>query len=661
MHRARRLLSRSLQIALAFSISSTLPLGAQAAARFEPGPCPFEGGAWLEGENLDCGTLVVPESRDRPGGRTLRLAVAILRSSADEPRPDPVVWLSGGPGFAAVTFARSFSASPVVLAIRRERDFILWDQRGTGYSDPTFCPDQRARLLSLEYVGNDDPLRAALEIVSDCRERMLAEGLDFSAYNSVTNSHDLDALRHALGYERWNVFGGSYGARLALVAAREVPEGIRALILDATSPPNVGGGDHTAANLARSLDLVFRQCESSPSCRAQFPDLESEFYAAIDELNADPLTIPMADTSRFPTGHVVLDGRTFALGVFQALYSRYLIPLLPHVIHQMREGNVKLLVGLADALAPDPETQNPWLEYTVECYEQLPLLSVERPADVGAGDRLAVIADRLFEPVCGAWHSERGDTARLREPVTTDVPTLISVGEFDPITPPYYSRLVAEHLPNSLYLEVRGMGHGALPFTACTRGILESFLDAPATMPDTACLGELPGVVFVTDLHIEPAIGAVAQELAAGPGLGLILWLGATLLLLVSAVLGWPAVALVRRIRRRPAPPRDARRLARPLAGLAALTAVGFVVGLAWVIRRVAAQNPYVIGFGIPESAAPLLWLPWAVVASTLGAVAFAVLAWRRGWWGRAGRVHYSLVAAACVAFTAFLVTRGLL
>ena len=191
-------------------------VGAQPLPRFEAGPCPFEGGDWLQREEIKCGTLVVAENRERPDGRALRLAVAVLRSQAGDPRPDPVVFLSGGPGGAAVKFVASFSASPFVRAIREERDFILWDQRGTGYSDPDFCPDKSAELLAVDYgtLVEEERRTAALGLVSDCRERLLDEGLDFSVYNSATSARDLDDLRRALGYDRWNLLGVSYGPGL---------------------------------------------------------------------------------------------------------------------------------------------------------------------------------------------------------------------------------------------------------------------------------------------------------------------------------------------------------------------------------------------------------------------------------------------------------------
>lgn len=626
-------------------------LAAAQSPRFTPGPCPFEPGDWLDQERIECRTLTVPENRDRPGGRTLRLAVAVMKSTAPNPLPDPVVFLSGGPGTAALVNVPAFSRSALFRAIREKRDLVVWDQRGTGRSEPAFCPDLSAALLSAEFTGADP-----VPIVSACRDRMLAEGLDFASYNSASGARDLDDLRRALGVERWNLLGTSYGTRLALTALRDTPDGIRALILDGVSPIGLAGEDHRVENAARSLELVFRQCAADAACRREYPTLEADLYAAIAELDADPLPIVLPDSTLFPGGRVPLDGRNFLMGIFRALYDRHLVPLLPELIRQMRARNRDLLAGLAGALAPDPARENPWLLYAVECYEQAPLRSPDTVAAIGARHpRLAALADTAAGRICRAWHDHRADTALLRRPVASEVPVLLSSGEFDPVTPPGYARRVAEHLPRSRTLEVRAMGHATLPFTACTRALTIAFLDDPGRPLDTACLGGLPPVSFITDLRLVPGIARLAR-----PNPVRMAWAGVTLALLASAVIFWPVGFLLRRLRRLPAPPRDGRHLARPVAALAALAACGFVAGLALAAVRAAARNPFILGLGLPGSSAPLFWIPWLVLALTLATLGLLVIAWRRRWWGTPARLHFTLVAAAGTSFVVFVIATGL-
>lgn len=639
--------------------------GGQQPPRFEPGACPFDGGAWLEQERINCGTLVVPESRDRPDGRTLRLAVAILRSRNDTPRPDPVVFLSGGPGGAAVRYAEGFSGGVLWNRIREERDVIVWDQRGTGFSEPAFCRDRSAELMAttIGVMTADERVQRARRLLQECRERVLAEGLDFSAYNSVASARDLDDLRAALGYERWNLFGGSYGTRLALIAARDLAHGIRAMVLDSTSPTDIGGDDFRTDDFVRSLELVFSQCAADPACDAHFPDLELEFYAAIEELDAEPFMVPMADTARFPEGSISVDGRLFALGIFQGIYLQDFIPLVPYAIRQIRGRNEALVRALATDLATDPETENPWLQYSVECYEQAPLLSEATAAAARARHpRLPDLATPPLTAVCDAWHTQRADPALLRRPIDVDIPALVAAGEFDPITPPHHGRHVAAALPRSQFFEAPGVGHGALR-SPCARGLVVAFLNAPEAPIDASCIDDMPGAAFVTDLYIAPGVTTAVTRFTAGPAAAHIAWASITLLLLASAIIAWPGAALVRRLRKRPATAaeRDGRQLAFPLAFLTGLSAIGFASGLALVVRDTAADNPFMLAFGVPETAAPLLLLPWVTTLLVAATGVCAVLAWRRSWWGRWTRLYLSAVAAAGVSFVALLTTLGLL
>jgi pimeloyl-ACP methyl ester carboxylesterase len=634
--------------------------GAQTPPFFERGPCPFEGGEWLEQERIECGTLLVPESRDRPGGRMLRLAVAIFRSHADAPSSDPVVFLSGGPGGALLHFAPAISRGPLWNTIRERRDLVLWDQRGSGYSEPAFCPDLSADLLAagLDTSVPEERARRMRSLFATCRERVLAEGLDFAAYNSVVSARDLDDLRVALGYDRWNVFGGSYGTRLALIAARDVPGGIRSLILDSTSPTDLAGSASMNEGFLRSLGLVFRRCEADTACRTLFPGLEAEFYTAVEELDADPLVVPMDDPARFPGGVLRVDGLVFLEGLFQALYSPDLIPLVPHAIRQVRARNEALVRALAQDLAQDPEIVNPWLNHAVECYEQAPLLARDSFRTTERSSRLPHLGSPSLTSICDAWHEERADTGLLRRPITTDIPTLVAAGEFDPVTPPGHGRHVAAWFPRSQFIEVAGAGHGALR-DPCTLGLLAAFLDAPERQLDTACLEESAGVSFVTDLHIAPGISRAALGLAEGR-IGLLVWLGATLLVLASAPIGWWGAALTRRLRRRPAAGRSGR-AARVLAALMALVVVGFVGMLAWVVKAAIAGNPFILAFGLPGEATPLLVLPWPATLLVAATAVCSVLAWRRRWWGGWARVHYSLVATAGASFVGLLGVLGLL
>ena len=642
---------------LAIVVLVSAPLAAQDVPRFEPAECPFDGAE--DRDDVDCGYLVVPESRGRTESRTLRLAVAILRSPSETPRPDPLVFLSGGPGGKSVEFTPFRLESPFWALMREQRDLVFYDQRGTGYSDPKFCPEMDLVLYQgrLRGIAAGEQRELEREAALDCRRRMLADGLDFAAYNSATSALDLDDLRRALGYESWNLFGISYGTRLALSAMRDVPEGIRSVVLDSVLPPDAPWLVDGNRRFARSLRLVFDQCAAAADCRRAFPDLERDFYAMLDDVERKPVELAMWDAARFPDGRVVVDGTLLADGIFQGLYDRNFISILPLLVREVGSRNTDVLRALADGLVADPHDVSTGLQWAVNCYESgMSLAALE--ADRAEHPELSVWHESANAyAVCDAWNPVRAG-AEEYQPVVSDIPTLVAAGAFDPITPPDYARRVAETLANSFLIEAPGVGHGVTPFHECTRALMVEFLDDPVRPLDPTCLKGLPTVSFVTDVTLRSGIYRLFSSVQRGPGPLLIIFLGLTLLSLLSSVV-WPLAWLVRAVRRRPAAS-PGWWGARWLAGAASFVCLGFLGGLVATVLQTLDANPFLLAFGLPGSASPLFLLPWVAIALTVVAVVIAVAAWKNGWWTLTGRVHYSAVAAACVAFVAFMVSRGL-
>jgi len=640
---------------------------AQELPRFEPGECPFEGGEWLEEESIDCGELIVLENRQSGDSRTLRLAVAIVQSLSENPRPDPVVWLQGGPGGSTVRSMQAVARSDFWRSLREERDLVFYDQRGTGFSEPTFCPELNSVLNAILYEGvpAEERTEKRVQALRECREKMIAEGVDLSVYNSAASAQDLRDLRVALGYEGWNLLGGSYGTRLALTTMRDAPEGIRAVILNATSPPNARRWTESLRNFDRSLQLLFDQCAADSDCADLFStDPETAFFDMLDGLEAEPLIAAMSDTTKFPRGEIILDGELMAAAAFQALYFEPVIPFLPLIFREVSARNTDALAALADGIAPDPNRISQGFYYSVECYEVEPFNPLEAIELARAQHpRLAAVdyyvSENVNHELCAAWHSERAGAIEV-EAVVSDIPTLIMAGEFDPITPPRYGELAGETLSNSYYSEARAAGHGA-GGSVCVRGVYNEFLDDPMRQPDFSCVDEREAVEFVTDVHINGGIYRLGSAIQNGLALVENAWLVVTLLVLLSAVLGWPLGYLVRRLRNKPRASTGMAKTARWVAGLASLAALGFVGGLTVVIIRVAADNPLMLGFGVPGPAAPLFTLPWLALLLTTLVVVLSLIAWRKSWWGTASRMHYTLVSLGLVSFFGFVSYWGLI
>lgn len=472
------------------------PGPAVSAASFAEAECRFRAPT---GVNVRCGYLTVPENRADPAGRTIRLHVAIFPSRSANPLPDPVVYLEGGPGGNPLELA-PFTFQPWFSDLAVERDVIIFDQRGTGYSEPALdCPefiDLSYELLDQDLTREEGAARS-LEAIEACRDRLEAEGIDLSAYTSAANAADLEDLRLALGYEQWNLYGISYGTRLALTAMRDFPDGIRSAILDSPYPPQVSQAD-LPGGADRAFDLLFAACANDPDCAAAYPDLEQVFYEMVDRLEAEPVLVPVVNPFTGRMYELLFDGETLVGTLFDLLYQTSEIPFIPALIYAAyQDGD---FTQLADAAMLDLYTADfvsYGMYYSVNCADEVSFSTRDEleAANAAFPEQLGAIGSEYVVDFCVAWGAGAAPPIE-NEPVTSSIPTLIMAGEFDPITPPEYGREAAETLPNSYVFEFPGMGHGVSVDDPCPRVILLAFLNDPTTAPPAACIGEMRGPDF---------------------------------------------------------------------------------------------------------------------------------------------------------------------
>ena len=488
------------------------------AAVFEPAPCPMQlPSSQTEGETVECGYLVVPENRADPDSDTIRLAVAIFHPPDGPAHPDPIIYLSGGPGGSGLEFlfiAFDVAFAPVFAA---GRDLIVLDQRGIGYSEPALdCPEVAElsrELLDWEVDGkvlsDEEASELFLETVAACEEELSAVA-DLTAYNTAANATDINDLRLALGYDQVNLWGTSYGTRLALGIMRDYPEGLRSVVLDSVYPPSVDLYLEIPDNTLRAFDTLFYGCAADADCAAAFPDLEWVFFDTVDRLNEEPGAYEVTDALTKERFDVLLDGDTLVAMLFSWLYHTDVIPSLPQIIYDASDGNFDLLALIQGSLMAQREAMSLGMQLSVQCNEEFSFSSLEEyEALLDDYPQLrGFLEDALVgKPgftICEEWDSGQADPIE-NEPVWSDVPTLVMAGEFDPITPPAWAHLAAETLPNATVVEFSGVGHGASVVEGCPRDMLIAFLSDPTSPPDDACLAEM-GVQFVVPSGEEVAI-----------------------------------------------------------------------------------------------------------------------------------------------------------
>ena len=615
--------------------------------RFEPAPCPMQGAADVAPDVMTCGFLVVPESRERPDGRTLRLAVVRLHSRAAAPAPDPVLYLHGGPGGSATDHWHGWLDD----ALLDKRDLLLLDQRGVGHSEPVLCPDlglEDFRILAGD-TSAEASLQARAEAALACRDQLARDGFDLAAWNSDASAADVADLRRALGFESWNLFGISYGTKLSLTVLRDHPEGVRSVILDSVYPPGIPGNVRFP-ELERAFTVLVEGCAGHSACAEAFPDLAASVDQALDALEREPLVIPVDDTDTVPDGRFVINDHDLATSIHQALYDRRIIPLLPLLVRLGGQGDAESLTALVDAFVGRARGINRAVYHTVECYERGPFMLPDEPSQRYPGLQRRMVFFHLDEALCPQWWDVTAGPEEARA-VRSDVPTLVMAGEYDPITPPKWGRLAAQTLSNSHYLLFPGVGHAAARGGDCPESILTAFLDDPLGEPDAGCIEDMPRPDFVVDLERRPGVYRMAKALLVEPRAGVRLGLGAIVVALAVGALGWPVGGLVRRRRGAPAAP-PAEQRTRQVLAMAAGLGLFFLACLFVMLFLVARSNPYLVGFGIPPSAAALFWLPsLAGILALLGGLAL-LPAWRE--MGGRARLAHLVVLAGCVGFLLF-------
>ncbi len=428
-----------------------------------------------------CGTLTVPEDRSNPSGRQIELNIAVIPAIKRNSQPDPLFLLAGGPGQSAI------EAYPAVIGllfnIHEDRDIVLVDQRGTGDSNPLRCLTPEDEDLDEDEV---------LEKLKSCPTNLDA---DPRFYNTEIAMTDLDEVRSALGYDKINIYGASYGTRATLTYLRMFPEHVRTVTLDAVVDPSFILFMDAAKDGQSALDNFFSRCEADDACKATFPNVRNEFDELLKRMEKTPVVI----TIPHPLTHKPLDltvtRQMVGNMVFNTLYAPEIVATLPLSIHEAyaNENYVPLIsqaflvnAGLYDGMF-----------YAVACTEDAPLISSDEAAQLSEG---SVFGDRTvdFAAVCAEW--QKGTVSpQFREPVVSDVPALILSGDSDPITPPWHAEKVTEHLSNDLHLVFSNMGHGNLS-NKCSSDIFQTFIEqASIEGLDTSCVKNIEPPPFFVD------------------------------------------------------------------------------------------------------------------------------------------------------------------
>jgi pimeloyl-ACP methyl ester carboxylesterase len=436
-----------------------------------------------------CGSYEVWEDRASKSGRKISLNIAVVPARIRAREPDPIVVFAGGPGQGAVSLANQ--VMPLFAKLNDTRDIVLIDQRGTGQSNPLECEDD-----------DEQPLQAVFEdslpdrVVENC---LAALDADPAQYVTPLAVADLEDVRAALGYDKLNLWGGSYGTRVALEYLRRHGDRVRTMVLDGVAPPSMKLPLSFVTDGEAALTRLLEACEAQVLCRRTYPDLRETIFRLRLELSGRPIRAAIQNPRTGERDVISVTENVFLSGLFRPLYVAELASLLPLGVSSAAGGDFNPLLAQNLEFADDiSENLAVGMHLSVLCAEDIPRIT---PADVAGATHSffgrALVDD--FVRACAKW--PRGNIpADFYEPVRSAVPTLILSGGIDPATPPRHGEEVAKTLSNVKHFVAPQIGHG-VSLHGCAPRLIESFVRKanPQTL-DGRCLERIPRPLFVLPL-----------------------------------------------------------------------------------------------------------------------------------------------------------------
>ncbi|MCY3833710.1 MAG: alpha/beta fold hydrolase [Chloroflexi bacterium] len=487
----------TLRICLAALVLMLTPLLMSGQTTVESAECqekPF-------GFQARCGYVALPQDYANPTAGQVAIYFTQILGASDPKQPDPLVYLVGGPGSSGSQLLQT-SFRKYLRAFADERDIIVIDQRGTGLSDPPlYCREVLYRLDEILQSHHAEHAELLLSILKDCHQRLKNSGVQFRHYHSETNARDIVNVLRALGYERWNLVGVSYGSRLALVIMRDHPQYLRSVILDSVYPPQADIYLDAYYHGERALRILFQACAESPSCGERYPKLERVFYRLYERLNQAPLMATYRPP-RYKTLEIEISGYRLYDWVFSWLYEVESIQRIPQLIAELDRGHPQNAVRVGAAYEANMTSLSLGMHYTVQCQEEYGVSVYRDYASMLAVHphlsgylRYPVEGPDTLPRLCEIWMAE-ARPARVNQAVSSDVPALLLSGNYDPITPPIYADMAEETLERSYNFVLPHVGHGVLRSERCAVYIAVDFINAPLSEPDSSCIADTRPIEF---------------------------------------------------------------------------------------------------------------------------------------------------------------------
>ncbi|MCR4534015.1 alpha/beta hydrolase [Shewanella xiamenensis] len=442
-------------------------------------------------DRLNCGFVTVPENPNKPDGKQIQVHYVVLPAVKNVNHEEALLAIAGGPGQSAIDNAAGFDS--MLNKVRQQRDILLIDQRGTGRSNPLNCNSGPQSPLAIDEDNVDTLVEA-----QKCRDQF--PDTDVTQYGSLNAVQDFEAVRAKLGYKKLHLYGISYGTRMAQLYMRLYPEHLATVTIDGIVPMQQSVLEIGSA-IERGFDLLFKDCQETAACHAEFPELKAEFDQVVAKLSQGPVMEQVHDPVTGEKTLLTMTRSKFYGAIRMALYQTNVRALVPHAIHQAAKGNYQPLLGLF-ALTTDNAGMAMGMHASVVCGEDMHRITPamrEQAKNSYVGKTML----ESLETSCSVWKVPAVD-ASFSEPIKSDIPTLLLSGEIDPATPPSWGELAMEKLTNAKHFVAPYATHG-VAYQSCANNLI-------AELVRTGSVKDLDGECLKKDVRRSFYLNASSVE-----------------------------------------------------------------------------------------------------------------------------------------------------
>jgi len=433
-------------------------------------------------DEVRCGLYEVFENRQSKKGRMLPLKILVIPAKHPHPEDGPIFYMAGGPGEAATELAELVIES----GDAEDHDVVLVDERGTGEGHRLDCASRISDDNLEAYLnGPFDPAAAR-----DCRDE-LQRKFDLTQYSTPNFAEDIDEIRGALGYDKINLSGGSFGTYAAMIYMRRHPDRVRTAYLSSLVPLSNRVPLYHAEAAQLALDELFKECDQDSACHAAYPRLRENFAALLERVRKAPVLTTVRHPVTGARTEIHLTERAFGDALRVMMYHNPGAHEIPFLIEQATAGDFSPFAEAALRANRDIYAggSNMGLHYAITCNEFVSRIRSEDVEPATHGKFLGSWRVRDQMAACQDWPKSKLPDDYFK-PFRLNTPALLVSGEADATgSNGRWGKEVASFMPNAVHVMVPGAGH--TPDNDCTRSIRHALFRSGTTKDlDIGCVAK---------------------------------------------------------------------------------------------------------------------------------------------------------------------------